>query len=308
MQKELEYALLHSILLEFKKDWIKELNSEGATFNFNAQDAYRKAYEDCITKWRLMEVYPPEVLNELRIEQLDDIRITANEIVRLYEKHNDSFINYNRVELMYNTFKKRNPFYKSVPIESLKMVLGYFMDLPQQDVYYKSTFYEQYGFLLNDYHFEINMFCKYILSEIKDNFRQNNKFKNFIDNSDYAPYFPMGLVYDVYKLCNENQFKKQTELEFYKSINLLDLHSDLEIVGSEIGRVYYVLHKFTNCIKDKEVRIYWINVILHRLGKDYENNYLKRYREIVSKNVNEKSGDKLFVEKVDKIFKSYVIQ
>ena len=116
----------------------------------------------------------------------------------------------------------------------------------------------------------------------------------------------MGLVYDVYKLCNGILFVSMSELEFYKSINLMDLLSHLKIEDLAIKRAYYVLHNFTNCIKSKEVKNYWIHVILQRLGKDYEDNYLKRYKSIVNKDAT--TDDKLFAGIVDKIFKPYLIK
>jgi hypothetical protein len=301
MRKEIVHSMLDHILMDVENYWIKELNTEGTDFDFDSQDCFRAAYERCIIEWKLIEEYPPEVLGAERIDILTGLKETASELVKLYEKHKKFFRQYNREQLMLDTYRSRHPEYYSETNVMLKNYLGIDMEMPSREDYYKSPFYNQYGFLLNDYHFEIYVFCKYLLNEINNDFKNNIKFKSFIENSDYAPYFPMGLVYDVYKLCNENQFVKQTELEFYKSINLLGVLSNLEIVGSEIGRAYYVLHKFTNCIKDKEVRLYWINVILHRMGKDYEDNYLKRYRNVVS-------GDKLFVKEVDDIFKSYVIQ
>jgi hypothetical protein len=186
----------------------------------------------------------------------------------------------------------------------LKIILGIELEIPSRDQYYKSTFYDQYGFLLNDYHFEIYVFSKYLFNEIKDNFKETEKYKTFIENSDLASYFPMGLVYSVYKLSDGILFESLSELEFYKSINLLELYSPLKIEKSAIKRAYYVLHKFSTCIKNKEVKNYWINVILHRLGKD-ESNYSSRYRDVVSDNATD--DDTLFANNVDEIFKHHTI-
>ena len=304
MKKELVQSMLHFILMDIKQYWIKELNTEGTDFNYDSQDVFRTGYEKCITEWKIIEEYPPEVLSDERIEILNDLREVAIEIIELYEKHKNFFRQYKREELMLNTYKSRHPHYNALSNLELKIILGIELEIPSRDQYYKSTFYDQYGFLLNDYHFEIYVFSKYLFNEIKDNFKETEKYKTFIENSDLAPYFPMGLVYSVYKLSDGILFESLSELEFYKSINLLELYSPLKIEKSAIKRAYYVLHKFSNCIKNKELKNYWINVILHRLGKD-ESNYSSRYRDVVSDNATD--DDTLFANNVDEIFKRHTI-
>ena len=304
MKKEVVQSMLHFILMDIKQYWIKELNTEGTDFNYDSQDVFRTGYEKCITEWKIIEEYPPEVLSDERIEILNDLREVAIEIIELYEKHKNFFRQYKREELMLNTYKTRHPHYNALSNSELKIILGIELDIPSKDEYYKSTFYDQYGFLLNDYHFEIYVFSKYLFNEIKDNFKETEKYKTFIENSDLAPYFPMGLVYSVYKLSDGILFESLSELEFYKSINLLELYSPLKIEKSAIKRAYYVLHKFSNCIKNKELKNYWINVILHRLGKD-ESNYSSRYRDVVSDNATD--DDTLFANNVDEIFKRHTI-
>ena len=304
MKKELVQSMLHFILMDIKQYWIKELNTEGTDFNYDSQDVFRTGYEKCITEWKIIEEYPPEVLSDERIEILNDLREVAIEIIELYEKHKNFFRQYKREELMLNTYKTRHPHYNALSNLELKIILGIELEIPSRDQYYKSTFYDQYGFLLNDYHFEIYVFSKYLFNEIKDNFKETEKYKTFIENSDLAPYFPMGLVYSVYKLSDGILFESLSELEFYKSINLLELYSPLKIEKSAIKRAYYVLHKFSNCIKNKELKNYWINVILHRLGKD-ESNYSSRYRDVVSDNATD--DDTLFANNVDEIFKRHTI-
>ena len=304
MKKEVVQSMLHFILMDIKQYWIKELNTEGTDFNYDSQDIFRTGYEKCITEWKIIEEYPPEVLSDERIEILNDLREVAIEIIELYEKHKNFFRQYKREELMLDTYKTRHPHFNTLSNLELKIILGIELEIPSRDQYYKSTFYDQYGFLLNDYHFEIYVFSKYLFNEIKDNFKETEKYKTFIENSDLAPYFPMGLVYSVYKLSDGILFESLSELEFYKSINLLELYSPLKIEKSAIKRAYYVLHKFSNCIKNKELKNYWINVILHRLGKD-ESNYSSRYRDVVSDNATD--DDTLFANNVDEIFKRHTI-
>jgi len=304
MKKEVVQSMLHFILMDIKQYWIKELNTEGTDFNYDSQDVFRTGYEKCITEWKIIEEYPPEVLSDERIEILNDLREVAIEIIELYEKHKNFFRQYKREELMLNTYKTRHPHYNALSNLELKIILGIELEIPSRDQYYKSTFYDQYGFLLNDYHFEIYVFSKYLFNEIKDNFKETEKYKTFIENSDLAPYFSMGLVYSIYKLSDGILFESLSELEFYKSINLLELYSPLKIEKSAIKRAYYVLHKFSNCIKNKELKNYWINVILHRLGKD-ESNYSSRYRDVVSDNATD--DDTLFANNVDEIFKRHTI-
>lgn len=304
MKKEELLSMTLTILSSTTIHWINEINSEGSDFDFDSQDVYRSAYEDCVTKWKLIEEYPPEEFSDERLELINKLSETANKIVELYEKHKNLFRQYGREKLMLETYKKRNPIYHACPDVALRAILSLEMEIPSRDKYYKSTFYDQYGFLLNDYHFEICVFCKYLLSEIKSNFKEVEPYKTFIENSDLAPYFPMGLVYEVYKYCNGEQFEQLSELDFYKSTNLLSLYPKLKIAKSENKRAYYVLHKFMNCIKDKEVQNYWINEMLHNLNRD-EANYLSKYRDVVSSNATE--DDKRFANDIDKIFKPHII-
>ena len=304
MDKETLLKMTFKILSDTVEFWIREINTEGSDFNFDSQDIYRSAYEDCVTKWKLIEEYPPEVFSDLRVELTKGISDSASKIVELYEKHKNLFRQYDREKLMLDTYKKRNPHYSNCPDVALKAILGLEMEILSRDKYYKSTFYKQYGFLLNDYHFELCVFCRYLLNEIKSNFKEVEPYKTFIENADLAPYFSMDLIYKVYKYCNGGQFEKLSELDFYKSINLLSLYPNLKIAKSENKRAYYVLHKFMNCIRDKEVQNYWINEILHHLGRDYDN-YHSKYRDVVSGNATE--DDKVFADDIDKIFKSHII-
>lgn len=304
MDKETLLKMTFKILSDTVEFWIREINTEGSDFNFDSQDIYRSAYEDCVTKWKLIEEYPPEVFSALRVELIKDISDTASKIVELYEKHKNLFRQYDREKLMLDTYKKRNPHYSNCPDIALKAILGLETEILSRDKYYKSTFYKQYGFLLNDYHFELCVFCRYLQNEIKSNFKEVEPYKTFIENADLAPYFSMDLIYKVYKYCNGGQFEKLSELDFYKSINLLSLYPNLKIAKSENKGAYYVLHKFMNCIRDKEVQNYWINEILHYLGKDYDN-YHSKYRDVVSGNATE--DDKVFADDIDKIFKSHII-
>lgn len=304
MRKEIVQSMLDFILIDIKQYWVKELNTEGTNFDFDSQDIFRAAYERCIAEWKIIEEYPPAVFGAERIEILTGLKETATEIVKLYEKHKKFFRQYNREQLMLDTYRSRHPEYYSETNVMLKNYLGMDMEIPGRDAYYKSTFYSQFGFILNDYHFEIYVFCKYLLNEINNNFKSDERYKSFIDNSALAPYFSMGIVFEVYKLGNGVIFENMTELEFYKSINLMQLNSNLKIEKSSIKRAYYVLHKFSSCIKDKEVRNNWISVILHKLDKD-ESNYYSRYRDVESKNATD--ADKFFSDNVNEMFKNYVI-
>lgn len=291
------------LLSDIEEFWIKEVNTNGEDFNFDSQDVYRSAYEKCVTQWKLIEEYPPKVFSDERLELLNEISGAASRIVELYERHKRQFRGYDREKLMFTTYRGRNPIYSTCTDQLLKTVLGLEMEVPSRDEYYRSTFYNQYGFLLNDYHFELCVFCKYLLAEIQSNFKEVEPYKTFIENSDLAPYFSMDLAYQVYSRCNGEQFESQSELDFYKSINLLSLYPSLRIVKSENKRAYYVLHNLGNCIKNKEVKSYWINQMLHHLDRD-EQNYLSKYRETVGANASEE--DKLFVRDIDEIFKPHV--
>ena len=81
MDKETLLKMTFKILSDTVEFWIREINTEGSDFNFDSQDIYRSAYEDCVTKWKLIEEYPPEVFSDLRVELIKDISDSARRLL-----------------------------------------------------------------------------------------------------------------------------------------------------------------------------------------------------------------------------------
>jgi len=137
MEKEVVQSMLHFILQDIKQYWIKEINTEGTDFNYDSQDIFRTGYEKCITEWKIIEEYPPEVLSDERIKILNDLREVATDIIELYEKHKNFFRQYKREELMLSTYKTRHPHFNALSNLELKIILGIELEIPSRDQYFK---------------------------------------------------------------------------------------------------------------------------------------------------------------------------
>lgn len=279
--------------------WEREVNTEGNDFDFESQDSYKIFYEDLASQIKLYEKYPIKENAEDREKQIIEIKRDCKRIIELYETHKNFFRTLDREKIMFATIKKRNPTYYKYSDNELGMLL-----LPQlipNDIegYYKSEFYNDFGFLVNDYHFEINNLCKHFLSVDQDNANDENKYNTFKYFSKEIPFFSMGLIYDLYELCNGKQFEEISELEFYLSLNLMNIVSDLRLKKSVLKTAYYVLHMLSSQIEDPEIKTYWLNKIQNKLGIEY-NSYKSRY--MIVKGSDATLDDTVFAKNVDTIF------
>lgn len=302
MNKEFELSMLHMVLFQTTDDWINEINNQEDGLNFNNQDCYRTAYESCIAKNVLLEEYPPETFSEIRNDIIEDLKKSAIKLIELYEKHWGLFSNYDRRKLLLDTYRKKVSAYRDVNDTILNNILVVEMETIDRNKYYTSTFYKEFGFLLNDYHYEIYTFCQYLLRTINNKFKDYKPFKTFIDYSELFQTFSMKLISEVHEYCNGEQFEELSELDFYKVFNLLSFPPKFKIKEENTKRAYYIIHCFSCCIQEKEIKSYWLKSILHRLGKT-ENNYKSKYREVASNGATEE--DKAFRKDIDKIFKAY---
>lgn len=203
---------------------------------------------------------------------------------------------------MYDTYRKTHPFLINARDEQLRVHLLPYWGLKTEDGYYESEFYKSYGFILIDYHFELQLLCKHILTINYSNTKEYNKFRTFIEDTPTKPYFSMGLIYDLYSTTNNKQFSQTTELDFYLSFNLMKLIPNLKIQKGETKRAYYLIHMLSNLITDTYEKNIWLERIFEQLDID-KNTYFSKYRSVKGRDATK--DDIKYSESIDKIFKTY---
>lgn len=300
--KEKDLANLAYAMANISIQWKEEINSDSMSFDHDSQDCYKTFYEKFASQITVIEKYPPEEFNNLRNNIIAGLKTLSKSLMTLYETNKRFFRTLRRKDLMFKIYRKDHPFLHNATDEQLEVYLLPYTEPVDQDSYYQSAFYNSYGFLLNDYHFEIYILCKYFLNVNYSNTQEHNEFRSFIEQAQSAPYFPMGLIYDIYVLANDKQFEKTTELQFYLSINLMNIVPKLRIKKGENKRAFYILHKLSTLIGNLENKNYWLSKILNQLNID-EKSYQSKYREVKGSNALE--DDQKFAEKIDLKFRPY---
>ena len=297
-EEELSYighSLINTIYM-----WKKEINTNGYSFDYDSQDIYRTLYEDLASQIRLLEEYPIKRNIDKRERYVEGIKTESKNIIMIYEKHKKTFRQFDRKKLFFNSVKEGNPIYYKYTDDQLIVLLLPFLLPKDKDAYYDSELYRSYGFLMNDYHFEIYILCKHFLAVNYNKSDNYDKFTTFIDHSKVTPYFSMGLIYDLYEECNDKQFEETSELEFYLSLNLMNIVNELKIKKSENKRALYVIHMLSSIIENPELKSYWLSKIQNILQID-EKYYQSKYRDVKGRNATD--SDISFANAIDYIFK-----
>lgn len=97
---------------------------------------------------------------------------------------------------------------------------------------------------------------------------------SFIEDSDER-YISMSTAIKIYKLCNDHQFEKSNEEDFYYFLNLKKVFPKNFIKENEKMRVYEVLRRLSKEV-EKDKKEYWTQLVCKRLGID-ENSLSKSY-------------------------------
>jgi len=278
--------------------WKNEVNSNGKSFDYNSQDLFRGFYER-VTEMKLLEEYPPENFLEKQKEYFENVFAQTNQLVEFYQKHVRLFSSYDRERLMIDEYKKQSPASQNVSDHELKMRLDAERFLPQREVYFKSPFYQEFGFLERDYHYEIFRWCQNTIATIKSSFKNDKLFQSVHDTELYAPYFSLGKIEELHKLVDGRQFHEMPALEFFHTINLISRSKKFKIQGDEKKRVMYLIYCLAQQIKDKTKSANWEREVLKRLGLDSPSNYNKHKTDIAGDGESPENQD--FCKKINEI-------
>ena len=121
--------------------------------------------------------------------------------------------------------------------------------------------------------------CESIIPIVQKYIPVSIKVKDSNEKENIQPYFPMGLVSFIYKLCNDKQIEDTAEIDFFLSINLLPHCKPLTPKKGEKTRICYLINQLSNTLS-QEKKDQWLKDILNLVGIDYSF-YRAKYREFV---------------------------
>lgn len=111
-------------------------------------------------------------------------------------------------------------------------------------------------------------------------------------------YIDSELTGAIYKIYNDFIFETIDEISFYYEINLINTENKLVIKGDNILKVYYLIFRLKDKIKDVKKRNEWVNNMLIKFGLE-KKNYNKKASSII-KVESETSID--FMKDINAIF------
>ncbi len=266
--KNLENALTQLYIC-----WIDDINTCGYRFNYHAQDSYRYLYEKILNSSEIVfnEKIQIKEVTEERKKCWQNIDTIIKDILNLYEQNYEFFSNLDRKTLALDKFKECTP--EVIKYDAKKIEQKYDTLIEAFNIKdFKSTkIYQVYAFLNEDFHFEIYLYLKFLITEIKDEFKKNKTYKE-IYSKDYKEIVDMGLVDALYKEGLLNVFHPLSKYQYYKELNLISSLKSLSIKEGNIEKSYYLINKIYNTIKDDDTKKYWLKRLLNIL-KIKHNNY-----------------------------------
>lgn len=114
---------------------------------------------------------------------------------------------------------------------------------------------------------EISILSNSFLS-ILNSYSSNEQTLKLLKKGDY---FDTELTGALYKICNDSIFETIDDVIFYYEINLINTEIKLVIKGENILKVYYLIFRLKDKIKDVKKRTEWVNNILIKLGLEKKN-------------------------------------
>lgn len=281
--------------------WIKEINTDGDSFNYDSQDIYRHIIDQMFLQSDLVEKINPETSKEERRDFLNELKEAINENIKLYENHKTLFADLYRKKLVIKELRRRKFPDSSKSDDALYETFQLAKSIQNREVYFITDLYEHIGFLEYNYHEEIYNYAIHYQRQIVNNFETYNKYDPNYLMIYNTSFFNMGVVYHIHNAFSGSVFHEITESELYKVINLQNTVSYLKIKDTQ--KLLYVIYRLSELL-DENHRENWLRGILKeiQITKDY---YYKKYKAVTWKNSSEDQKD--FVAELDTVFKNNIL-
>ncbi|MEH6658301.1 hypothetical protein [Leeuwenhoekiella marinoflava] len=281
--------------------WVDEINSDGATFNYDSQDSYH-CLIDKLPDLKLVETIKSDVNNEVRKLLVEDLEKEVDKVIKLFRHFKSLFEELPRKKVLIDYLRLRK--YTKVNKSDKKIFddFTFQKEIRTRSTYFNSELYKDFGFLENNYHEELYNYCLYIKNIIDKDFDDNNYYdRNYLNIHD-QPFFNMGVVHIIHKNYSGIVFQDLSELEFYKALNLMNTIPYIKSKNNE--KLFYIIHKLREELEDTKKEL-WLKGILKETGKS-KKYYNSKYRTVVGSNAT--NDQQHFVEVLDTIFKENIKQ
>lgn len=282
--------------------WKKEINSNGDSFDYDSQDIYRNVLEQILLRFEIVEKISPETDKEERKVLLKDLKASTEKNIELYIKYNNFFEELPREKLRLDEFNKQKLPENNYTEQEVKDRLDQIIDLTVREKYFKTSFYNTIGFLINNYHEDIYHISVWINNLIDANFKGYKPYDTNYLKIHRQSFFNMGVVHHIHKEFNGIIFEKITEIELYKTLNLKSIISPLKIKDKRM--MFYLFYKMQNELLNTEVSEQWLDGILNEINttKKY---YNSQYKAVVWEDRSEKQKE--FADSLDTLFKTTLV-
>lgn len=292
--------LVSSIYNDINKYWIKEINSDGDSFNYDSQDIYRHALDNIFLLSEFIEKINPETHKEERRIVINELKKSVKENIKLFENFRSLFADLSRKKLLIREFKNRKYSKSTKSDGSLYKIFVKQKELQNREIYFNSNLYKNIGYIEHNFHEELYDFAIYLKSQIKKDFEPSNTYNSNYLGVHNNTFFNMGIVYHIHNSFNNIAFYEVNELKLYKALNLQNTLSYIRIKDNQ--KLLYIIYRLSE-ILDENYRADWLKGILKeiRVTKEY---YNKKYKAVTWKNSS--ADQQTFVEQFDILFKDKI--
>lgn len=135
--------------------WIKEVNSQGSTFDYNSQDIFREHLK-LAHSFNYKESIDLHEKSDFRNLVFDVFPEKLEDNIKIYENYKNFFDGFDRNKLMLETYRKVKK--SSLTDSELNLEISSIVELMERDDYYKSDFYKDFGFLSINFHLYISIY------------------------------------------------------------------------------------------------------------------------------------------------------
>lgn len=295
----------HFYLIEYTYDitndlWKKEINSNGRTFDFDSQDIYKSQIKSMIG-----HVYKEKIAidspSNFRKETIIQLIALLKENIDLYQNHKDFFNNLDRKKIELEIYRKTlnsnlSDFDLYIELISNKEVMD-------RDEYFKSTLFDDVGFLLINYHYYIYQYAKKLLSDIEDNFKDYIPFDSNYLRINKVNFFSMKLISLIWEFCNDELIEEIDDIDFFKELNFFHSVSKVKIKKDQTVNFCYLINKLSQTIENPTRKKYWEEGILENVSLK-ESTYKSKRTFIVNDSASDES--RVIANEIDTIIKPYL--
>ncbi|PQJ69631.1 hypothetical protein [Polaribacter butkevichii] len=282
--------------------WKKEINSNGDSFDYDSQDIYRHVLEQILLRFEIVEKISPETDKEERKVLLKDLKIATEKNIKLYIKYSDFFEELPREKLRLDEFNKQKLPENNYTEQEVQARLDQIIELTDREKFFRTSFYNTVGFLINNYHEDMYHISVWIKNLIEANFKGYKPYDSNYLKIHKQSFFNMGVVHHIHKEYNGIIFEKITEIELYNTLNLKNTISYLKIKDKRM--IFYLFYKMQNDLLNTEVSEQWLDGILNEINttKKY---YNSQYKAVVWEDRSEKQKE--FADSLDTLFKTILV-